>query len=153
MGILDNAIRGTKDFTETAKLNSQIADEKKQIQSIYNQIGKLYYETNPHDDSPLGKLCADINKCNKRIEEREKEKLEIKAAKKCSNCGANVAANTAFCVKCGHKLDAPHSQPTVPKKFCTGCGNAMSIDATFCTSCGRQFVIVPPPSAENSSEN
>ncbi|MDR0919695.1 MAG: zinc ribbon domain-containing protein [Oscillospiraceae bacterium] len=146
MGILNNAIKGTKDFTDTARLNALISDDTKQIQGIYTQIGKLFYETNVHDEStPIGKLCINIDMCNKRIEEHKKAILDIKGSKKCPNCGASINSTSAFCAKCGTKVEVATVQSTTAKKFCTACGGAVPENSSFCTSCGKQFTANAAP--------
>ena len=96
-----NVVRGTKELTETARLNSLISDEHKQIASLYSQIGKLYYESyDASPETPLGELCLEINAANERIAKYEQDKLHIKGVKHCPSCGADVPAGIAFCGGC-----------------------------------------------------
>ena len=99
-----NVVRGTKELADTAKLNSQISDENKQIANLYSQIGKQYYESSEADaETPLGKLCLAINEAKERIAKLEAEILEIKGVKRCPSCGADIPPGTAFCGACGTK--------------------------------------------------
>jgi len=45
----------------------------------------------------------------------------------CSKCGTPVAADFAYCQKCGHRL----------RPFCCHCGRAISSDFVCCPYCGK----------------
>ena len=57
-----NAVKGTKDFAEVTKLNSQISDEQKQIDNAYLQMGKLYYDrfATTTDDPDFAAFCVSV---------------------------------------------------------------------------------------------
>jgi Zn finger protein HypA/HybF involved in hydrogenase expression len=139
-----NVVRGTKDFTDIARLNSLISDEQRQIAGLHSQIGKLYFETVEHDENtPLGKLCLAIVAANERIAKHQREIREIKGTKKCPSCGADVPLSSAFCGNCGAKTEAAATlpkpdAPITDKKFCVNCGAEISDNTAFCTSCGQK---------------
>ena len=56
--------------------------------------------------------------------------MNASGAKKCPNCGAEVAPNAKFCPECGNKI------PTV--KYCANCGTKLSEGAKFCPECGTK---------------
>ena len=102
-----DVVRGAKDLTDTARQNSLIADEQKQIINLYAQIGKLYHETHEaYSDTPLGKLCLAVNALNERIIKHQEEIRKIKGTKRCPSCGANIALASSFCGACGAKTEA-----------------------------------------------
>ncbi len=137
-----DVVRGTKDLTDTARWNSMIADEQKQIQDLYTQIGKLYYKTASFDsETPLGNLCASVRAAEERIETYRGEVCKIKGVRRCTVCGADAPIKAAFCGVCGAKLE--ESKPTEStgnekQIFCTHCGTPLSPDALFCTACGQK---------------
>jgi ribosomal protein L40E len=137
-----NVVRGTKDLTDMARLNSLISGEQQQINNLYAQIGKLYYESEQHDaETALGKLCLAITACTERIAKHNEAILEIKGSRKCPKCGASIPLSSAFCGVCGSQFDPPQTvsdQPSEEKKFCTNCGAAIAAGAAFCTSCGHK---------------
>lgn len=136
-----NVVRGTKDLTDIARLNSLISDEQKQVTNLYAQIGKLYYETAEYDpDSALGKLCLAITASNDRIAKYDEDIRTIKGSRRCPQCGENVPLSSGFCGICGAKMeDAQNDSQSVPaKRFCTGCGEEISDGMVFCTSCGQK---------------
>jgi RNA polymerase subunit RPABC4/transcription elongation factor Spt4 len=50
------------------------------------------------------------------------------AVKSCSSCGAEIAAYSEFCPKCGNKQASPI--------FCENCGKEIPASSTFCPYCG-----------------
>ncbi len=47
----------------------------------------------------------------------------------CKNCGNEMDANAAICVKCGFATGTGN-------RFCANCGNVVDAAATACTNCG-----------------
>ena len=136
-----NVVRGTKDFTDTARFRSLIADEQKQIASLYSQIGKLYYDSNEADaETPIGKLCLAIDSATERIAKYEQDILQIRGVKNCPSCGIEVPINAAFCGGCGVRIDvaAPEKSAASPAKICTGCGAEIPEGVAFCITCGQK---------------
>ena len=137
-----NVVRGTKDMTDTARLNSLIAEEQKQITGLYLKIGKLYYETNEADmDTQLGKLCFAINAANERIAKYEDGILQIKGVKRCPSCGVDIPINAVFCGGCGSKINnaSEKNMAFEHKKTCGSCGAEVAENLAFCTSCGHKL--------------
>lgn len=50
----------------------------------------------------------------------------------CPSCGAPVAADDAFCRKCGTRMPEPRT--------CTSCGADVAADDPFCRKCGTEVV-------------
>ena len=115
-----DVVRGAKEFTDTARQNSLIAEEHKQIEALYSQIGKLYCETGGSDpETALGKLCIAVSSAFERIEKYNEEIRQIKGTKRCPVCGVDIPIASTFCGACGNKIveDAPpapvvQAQPT-----------------------------------------
>lgn len=84
--------------------------------------------------------------------------------KYCQYCGAQIAADSAFCEKCGKKLDTENTESTSSNenksfvwsddvntvtdnadlKICRTCGKSIDARAKICTNCGAsQYVTVP----------
>jgi len=141
--VTQDAVRGTKDFTDVARQKSLIADEQKQIANLYSQIGKLYYETTEaNPDTPIGKLCLAITASTKRIAKHEEEIRQIKGTKRCPSCNADIPLASSFCGVCGTKIEVD-AEPQVTnneivQKFCKACGAEIATGTMFCTSCGHK---------------
>lgn len=137
-----NVARGAKEFTDVARLNSLISDEQRQIVSLYDQLGKLYYQTAESDpDTALGRICLAIDASNQRIAKHNEEISQIKGLRRCRKCGADVPLTSAFCGSCGTKLESAQEQsaPDIKTtKFCAYCGAEISDKVAFCTSCGQK---------------
>ena len=94
-----------KDAIEVTKLNSQIGAEKDKIKSIYLSIGESVYKAySTGESTEFEELCVQVKESENIIDEISEKILEIKNATKCSNCGTEVAKETAFCSKCGTKV-------------------------------------------------
>ena len=140
-----SAVKGTKDFAETAKLNSQISDEQKAIDNAHMQIGRLYYERfcATVEDEDFAALCKSITEHTHKISELRVEVQKIKGIKKCSGCGAEIPLATVFCGFCGHDSriagpEATEEQPAVQVPRCTGCNAELAAGVAFCTGCGQK---------------
>ncbi|MEN2775465.1 zinc ribbon domain-containing protein [Acetivibrio clariflavus] len=95
----------TKELADITKLNMQISSEEDKIKNKYLEIGKLYYElfsSNP--DEKFAEFCAAITESKNKIALLKDQILEIKGAKKCSYCGAEIAKSAVFCSACGNKV-------------------------------------------------
>lgn len=62
----------------------------------------------------------------------------------CPACGASVAANAAFCPRCGTRTDAPPA----PRK-CPSCSSELAPDVKFCPTCGANTAPEAPSAEPN----
>lgn len=128
------AVRGAKDFADTARLNSLISEEQEKITGLYAQIGRFVFEHSSEiTESPVRDLCDAVTAAHGRLAKHQAEIQQIKGVKVCSKCGAEVPVTLAFCYGCGAAIEA--SAPPA-KKFCSGCGAELEPGASFCSNCG-----------------
>ena len=100
-----NVVRSTKEFADTARLNSMINDEQRKISTLHEQIGKLYYETEEHsDETEMGKLCISITAAMERIGELQSEINKIKGIKPCQTGTSQISSTCACLAKVGLKV-------------------------------------------------
>lgn len=137
------AVQKTKDFTEITKLNGQISQLQKEAEEYYTQLGKTYYELHSEDaEQSLAGQVASIKNALQQVDRLNEQIQKIKTAKRCLNCGTEIAEDTMFCPNCGTKVPEPQpvAQPApmaqAPAKFCTNCGAPQAADAAFCSECG-----------------
>lgn len=94
-----------KDISEQSRLKGQIRQEHEKIKSLYETLGKIYYET---DGENAGETYADMVVAVKlslvKISDLEKQIQDLKQKYICPRCGAAVTANTQFCKQCGAKI-------------------------------------------------
>ncbi len=131
----------TKLFAETAKLNGHISDEEKQINNIFNQIGRSYYEANKNNpDAEYRSLMVSISDAQVRIENYHEQIRKLKCLKSCPNCGAEVASSALYCNVCGAKLPTDNEEKEntadAPAAKCPQCGADVEPGSKFCGSCG-----------------
>ncbi|MDP4110143.1 MAG: zinc-ribbon domain-containing protein [Bacillota bacterium] len=68
----------TKEVAFLTKLNMQISSEKRKMERLYTEIGKLTYEReNGKPDSFVSEQCLEIDKIKKIIEELDKKLKEV----------------------------------------------------------------------------
>jgi len=138
-----NAVKGTKDLAEIARLNSQISQEQNTINDFYMQIGKKYYELNHAavTDEDFAPACASITVSIAKIAELQYEIQKIKNIKKCSGCGTEIAMDLAFCGTCGYdtRTDSDVMTPVSQGLTCPGCSKELEEGTAFCTGCGQKI--------------
>lgn len=141
-----SAAQQTKNLAETAKINSHISDEEKQINSLYVKIGKSYFEDNKDNESAeYRESVIAIMDAQARIAQYKEQIAAIKGVRNCPNCGAEVANGAAFCNSCGARMA---EQPVVQSSpvdtiICPQCGAQLAAGSRFCDNCGgslEQFV-------------
>lgn len=135
----------TKDFTETAKLNSQISEDTKAITAKFTEIGKTMFEKYADDQSnEFAAVFAEIKGLEAKIADAKATIQKIKGVKTCTNCGAEIDSSTSFCSSCGAKVEAEApAAPAAPAAdavvFCSNCGSKEAAGTKFCSACGNQI--------------
>jgi len=116
MGLLDgigkiitqtgqDTVKKAKSFAEATKINSQIAEEQRALNTFYAQIGEKYYKL--YKDAPadeFAQLCDRLTAGIIRIAELQTEVQRLKNTKMCPKCGAVCPINVLFCSTCGAQL-------------------------------------------------
>ena len=130
----DKTVQQAKVLSETQKLNTLIAEEKKKIEACYRELGMQYAQLHHDDYEPaLSGVMGTILAAEKLIQETQAKIRDIKGIRCCEKCGAELAKDAAFCSGCG----AVVPKPAAPAgRFCTGCGAQLAEEMRFCTSCG-----------------
>ena len=167
----------TKDLTEIMKLNSQVSDEKRLIDSIIKDIGSDIIVC--FDDISQAELDADLSTCTDEsktvsmknwkdvyakvndikkhqatIEEYTAKIASLKKLVKCPSCGTMIDSDEKFCHVCGFKMPdivKPEEVPPVKPGCCKVCGAKLKTDSQFCSSCGAKIEI-PPAASEDPAE-
>lgn len=113
--VSQGAVAKGKELADIAKLNSSIAEEERHIKEAYIEIGKAYFEKHANDcDSEFAASITQIETSLDKIKDLRAQIVEIKGVTTCSNCGAEVPKNSAFCPACGSKVDpTPVADATV----------------------------------------
>ena len=93
-----------KDLSGVAKLTMDIHTKEDQVQKLYAQIGKLYFESHKDDDRAEYAQIAQIKEMLVVIEDMKKDLMELKGTKICPKCGKEIDSKDTFCKGCGAKL-------------------------------------------------
>ena len=94
-----------KDLSGVAKLTMDIHTKEDQVQKMYAQIGKLYFEEHKDDDPAVYEQMTQIKEALAVIEDMKKELMELKGAKICPRCGKEIDKEDTYCKSCGAKLE------------------------------------------------
>lgn len=94
-----------KDFSGVAKLTMDIHTKEDQLQKMYAQIGKLYFESHKDDETADYEQMSQIKDTLATIEDMKKELNELKGTKVCPRCGQEVKMADIYCKSCGAKLE------------------------------------------------
>lgn len=141
-----DVMKKTRNFADSTKLTGMIADEERNINALYPQIGKAYYELHKNDpEYALSELVAAVNDAFARIEQLKDQIAAINGGQKCPRCGANVPEGGMFCNSCGAKMPPKvtvEAGASVEMVRCANCGAQIPGDQRFCIYCGTE--VVPP---------
>ncbi|MBO5154069.1 MAG: zinc ribbon domain-containing protein [Eubacterium sp.] len=94
-----------KDLSGVAKLTMDIHTKEDQVQKLYAQIGKLYFDEHKDEEPAAYEQMPQIKETLTVIEDMKKELMELKGAKVCPRCGQEVKAADAYCKNCGAKME------------------------------------------------
>ena len=97
----------TKDSVEISRLSGEGRGINSELEGIYTQIGRTYVESNGDASEALTALCARAAELTARLEELERQKLQLKNQNACPACGAVMPKEARFCSSCGEKMPEP----------------------------------------------
>lgn len=143
MGLLDAKKTPVSNISpEVMECDRQMAALEQRKQQVIANIGKLYVEANDLK-SAAGTVYEGPLKEIKEIREQviilEKRKLAVQGLRKCEKCGNILVLDSAFCNKCGEKLEALFIPTEQNPYICAKCGTPHDKGALFCTGCGNKL--------------
>ncbi len=95
-----------KNFTDIASLKGQIVAQENAILRYYKEIGKEYYSAHKDDEAAECQAQFEsIKKAEGIIADLQKKIAELSGTKHCAACDSDVPDSSAFCPKCGAKLE------------------------------------------------
>ncbi len=147
-GTAAKAVQQAKNITEVSKLNALISDEKREIENIFGQLGRLYADTHREDFEPeFADLMGALLHAEQTIAGYQERIQLIRGVVTCPACGAEVPRGVAFCSNCGTPLPRKQEAPAAARA-CANCGAPLGENVRFCTSCGAPAVNPEPVEAE-----
>ena len=141
MGLFDKKQTGAMP-PEVAECEKKIAELEARRTEMVMQIGMTFLANNPLEKlagSPYEASAKAIADIDKEREFQEKRKLAVQGLRKCEKCGNILVRESAFCNKCGEKLEPLFAEETKNQNICPVCGAPYADGAAFCTSCGNKL--------------
>lgn len=101
------AAEAAKKVAEVANLKGQISGIETEIKKNYRKIGEAYYEAykNAEVTCEFEEYVQVIREAKKSIEDLKRKVNELKGDIECKSCGSSIKADSAFCSKCGAKVE------------------------------------------------
>jgi hypothetical protein len=106
--VAQTAAKKSGELVEITKLNMNISSEEDKIQRLFAKMGKVIYDMYcSEEDTPeaFKEDCEAVKAHKQNIEGFRAKIREIKNSSACANCGAEIYNTSAFCSKCGAKVE------------------------------------------------
>ena len=111
----------TSSMMEKSKINSQITGERKEIETLCQQIGESVLERAAAGEIQLSErenlLMEEINVHQNRIREFRKVMAGLRNMKICPACESLIAIDVAFCPKCGAPTPVPEPEEVMAEEI------------------------------------
>lgn len=98
----------TEETVEIQKVKNQIRGLERSNEKDFAEIGKIVYEHYQKakvTDADFAELCEAIAAREESIDQYKKQVAELKGLDVCPSCKEHVDADTAYCPKCGTKIE------------------------------------------------
>jgi len=127
---------------EVVECDRQLAMLEQRRKDIVCKIGQIYVDNNDSKTAAgtvFEESMKEIEKMAEEVIVLEKRKLAAQGLRKCEKCGNVLVLDSAFCNKCGDKLEPLFTASEQNPNVCTNCGASYEEGAAFCTSCGNKL--------------
>ncbi|MGY0374119.1 zinc-ribbon domain-containing protein [Clostridium sp. JNZ J1-5] len=97
------------ELIEISKLTVSINSNESKMKDLYSEIGKKVFEKHENGqyiDPELVENCNEILALKTSINEMKQKVNELRNKRICTNCDTSLPEDTAFCPKCGNKIDS-----------------------------------------------
>lgn len=106
----------TGKIAKEAKLKMKISELKSEINTIYEEIGKIVYQKHIREDeldisNDVDEYCTKIDCLSDEIDSILKQCLELKDKKQCPKCFVEMDKEAKFCPECGEKQEEVKEEP------------------------------------------
>lgn len=125
-----------------AECDRRLAELAQNRSAVVMQIGQMFLTANTPESvkgTPYAELVNKVAAIDQESDYQEKRKLAIKGLRKCEKCGNILVLDSAFCNKCGEKLEPLFTEQNKGQNVCSQCGSPYAEGAVFCTSCGNKL--------------
>lgn len=96
----------TSKLAKETKTKMKMNEYKSEIESIYEDIGKIVYQKHVREEDinikeDLQEYCDKIDILSQKVEDCRMEILNLKDKKQCPSCYTEIEKEAKFCPKCG----------------------------------------------------
>lgn len=101
-------VKKAGELTNAAKVRYRLHLAETKLAVTYEGIGRLYYSAVMDGDDTteaISGLMADITEINAEIAACKAQLADFKNRRICPKCGAEIPSDSAFCKKCGAKVE------------------------------------------------
>ena len=131
-----------KDSVEVTRLSSEARNINSEITAAYQEIGRIYVESKGTDHAALAPLCQKVIELKEKLDEIERQKMQIKNQNRCPACGAVMPKNARFCSSCGRRMPEENAEaepaPSMEDvEFCPNCGAMLEKGEKYCAVCNH----------------
>lgn len=129
--------------SEIQKYSSAIAQCENEMESIYTEIGRRYYNAKEEiTREAFGDLFEIIENKQRQIEDLQNKIQILKNVEICKVCGAEIKKESNFCAHCGARVEREQlkTEPVSAMK-CWNCQTPLTGKEKFCSSCGAKIEI------------
>ena len=112
--VADKVVKKTTDITSIAKVNINIKASESKLNTVYEEIGYLFYTAERNGVDNTEAIAAQVLKADGiivEIDNLKKEYARLRKMKICSVCGSEISDECFFCPICGSKLE---NEPEAP---------------------------------------
>lgn len=157
MRLLDDLGKKAKEISDVAHINSLINQSENKLNNIYYQIGKLYVSIHTNDyEEEFASMVSTVMELEQEIKKYRRQIQDVRGVQRCSQCGAEVPQDGAFCSSCGNAISKVEVRENIEDSVkCLNCGSYVKNGMRFCTSCGKpveQVVDINTNGVENETE-
>ena len=139
-----------KGFSKPMANNNSVRSVQKELRKLYYELGRKYYLMKTDKsitESDMDSLINQIHTKETELKDLAKTNAEDKRIT-CKACGAIIPADSAFCPKCGVKIEKEELT-----NICPGCGAELMPDMRFCIHCGLDLKAFTSPIPEEESDS
>lgn len=128
--VADKVVKKTTDITAIAKVNINIKASEAKLNSVYEEIGYLFYTAERNGVDNTEAIAAQVLKADGiivEIDNLKRESAKLRNVVICPACGSEIDTECLFCPVCGQKQEVPE-----PK---CDCGCECSDEECSCEEC------------------
>ena len=96
------AVQKTKGVTYGARINNAIAEEERNLNNIFRDLGNAYMQLHANDPEPqLENIVRAAADTEKRLASLYQQRQAAQGVVRCPQCGKMIKKDSAFCTQCG----------------------------------------------------